>query len=61
MTSVSQNRSHDPRTRAERGRIPAVLILAAEDTNTDLIVIGTHGRGRLARMFIGSTAELRVP
>ena len=33
------------------------IIREAEETNTDLIIIGTHGRSGLARMFIGSTAE----
>jgi universal stress protein A len=33
------------------------IVRAAEETNTDLIVIGTQGRSGLARMFIGSTAE----
>jgi len=33
------------------------IIQSAEETNTDLIVIGTEGRTGLARMLIGSTAE----
>jgi nucleotide-binding universal stress UspA family protein len=33
------------------------IVETAEETNTDLIILGTHGRGRLARMLIGSTAE----
>ncbi|HTD67470.1 MAG TPA: universal stress protein [Candidatus Limnocylindria bacterium] len=33
------------------------IVLTAEETNTDLIIVGTHGRGGLARMLIGSTAE----
>jgi nucleotide-binding universal stress UspA family protein len=33
------------------------IITAAEETNTDLIIIATHGHSRLAQMFIGSTAE----
>jgi nucleotide-binding universal stress UspA family protein len=35
---------------------PAVLSLAAED-GTDLIVIGTHGRGGLSKLALGSVAE----
>lgn len=33
------------------------IVREAEETNTDLIVMGTQGRSGLARMFIGSTAE----
>jgi nucleotide-binding universal stress UspA family protein len=33
------------------------IIRAAEETNTDLIVISTHSRTGFARMFLGSTAE----
>jgi nucleotide-binding universal stress UspA family protein len=33
------------------------IVRAAEETNTDLIVIGTEGRSGMSRMFIGSTAE----
>jgi len=33
------------------------IIAAAEETNTDLIVIGTHGHRKLAQIFLGSTAE----
>lgn len=29
----------------------------AHEWQADLIIVGTHGRGRLARMLIGSTAE----
>lgn len=39
------------------GRAFEQILRAAEETNTDLIIIGTHGRGALARFFIGSTAE----
>lgn len=33
------------------------IITAAHECNCDLIVIGSHGRTGLARMFTGSTAE----
>ena len=33
------------------------IVRAADETNTDLIVLGTEGRSGLARMLIGSTAE----
>lgn len=33
------------------------IVTAAQECNTDLIVIGNHGRTGLARLFTGSTAE----
>jgi nucleotide-binding universal stress UspA family protein len=33
------------------------VIAAAQECNADLIVIGTHGRGVLGRLLLGSTAE----
>lgn len=33
------------------------IIDYAKETNIDLVVIGTHGRGWLAHAFLGSTAE----
>ncbi len=37
---------------------PTVEILrVAEESNCDLIVMGTHGRRGLARMLMGSVAE----
>jgi universal stress protein A len=56
----------DPDERAMLGRIvrhvaygkPATEILAiAERLGADLIVIGTHGRGGLAQLVLGSVAE----
>ncbi len=37
---------------------PAVQILeAAEDVDADLIVMGSHGKGRLRHVFLGTVAE----
>lgn len=33
------------------------IVTAANDWKADLIVMGTHGRGRLAQFLLGSTAE----
>lgn len=33
------------------------ILEAAKDTNADLIVMGTHGRRGVARVFLGSVAE----
>ena len=38
--------------------IPAAAIVAyAHELDTDLIVMGTHGRGRVAHMLMGSVSE----
>jgi nucleotide-binding universal stress UspA family protein len=36
--------------------VPAIVRLA-EETNADLIVMGTHGRGGISRVLLGSVAE----
>jgi Universal stress protein UspA and related nucleotide-binding proteins len=37
---------------------PALAIVEyARDANVDLIVVGTHGRGAMAHLFMGSVAE----
>lgn len=33
------------------------IVATAQDCNADLIVVGTHSHGRLARFLLGSTAE----
>jgi universal stress protein A len=33
------------------------IVAAAEDSNIDLIILGTHGRRGMAHLFLGSTAE----
>lgn len=39
------------------GNAPDAILKAAVDNNADLIVIGTHGRRGLQRLFMGSVAE----
>jgi len=41
----------------EEGEIPAVISKLVRDYNIDLIVIGTGGRERLAKLLLGSVAE----
>jgi nucleotide-binding universal stress UspA family protein len=42
---------------AREGEPAEEIIAAAKDWNADLIVMGTHGRGRFAQFLLGSTAE----
>jgi nucleotide-binding universal stress UspA family protein len=42
------------------GTAAAEIVNYAEQHNIDVIVIGTHGRGGLARVFMGSVAEAVV-
>ena len=39
------------------GRPPTRIVEYASDCQVDLIVMGTHGRGAAAQMFLGSVAE----
>ncbi len=39
------------------GNAPDAILKAAADNDADLIVVGTHGRRGLQRLFIGSVAE----
>lgn len=42
-----------------RGRVCDVLKAAIEHENIDLLVLGTHGRGGLKKLALGSVAEER--
>jgi nucleotide-binding universal stress UspA family protein len=39
------------------GIAPTEIIAAAKEWNADLIILGSHNRGRLSRLILGSTAE----
>jgi nucleotide-binding universal stress UspA family protein len=43
--------------RLEIGPVAEGILCAAAETKCDLIVIGTHGRGGLGRVLLGSVAE----
>lgn len=43
--------------RVQRGEPAAEILKAAADVAADLIVMGTHGRGGLSRLALGSVAE----
>jgi nucleotide-binding universal stress UspA family protein len=58
----AQRRAGDvPSERIMReGIAPAEIIEAAKEWNADLIVVGSHNRGRFSRLILGSTAEAVV-
>jgi nucleotide-binding universal stress UspA family protein len=43
-----------------RGDIPSTLIAYAERTGPDLVVMSTHGRGGLSRLWLGSVTDAMV-
>ena len=43
--------------RLERGGAVREILRVADEVGADLIVMGTHGRGGLSRLVLGSTAE----
>jgi nucleotide-binding universal stress UspA family protein len=42
---------------SERGYPPDVICALAESLRADLVIVGSHGRGPLARAFIGSVSR----
>jgi nucleotide-binding universal stress UspA family protein len=47
----------EARIESRSGNVVAEIVSVAEETNADLIVMGTHGQGRLTQLLLGSTAE----
>ena len=48
----------NPRAEVRVGSPAAEIVAAAKDLKADLLCVGTHGRGGLARVILGSVAEL---
>jgi nucleotide-binding universal stress UspA family protein len=48
---------HPPESRCEQGDPANEIVRVAADLGCDLIVLGTHGRGGLGRLLMGSVAE----
>lgn len=50
-------RRADPIVQFEERTVAAEILRTAEDLKSDLVVLATHDRGRLARMLLGSVTE----
>jgi nucleotide-binding universal stress UspA family protein len=59
---LAQVKTTDPRVsvahRLEQGDAAREIVRVATEVKADLIVLGTHGRGGLSRLLMGSVAEV---
>ena len=62
VSRLADIRPEDPTVRVvrrlRRGEPAAEILTVAADVAADLIVMGTHGRGGLSRLVLGSVAEM---
>jgi nucleotide-binding universal stress UspA family protein len=62
--ALAEVKPTDPKVKCEHhlvtGEPPKALLRFADDNDVDLIVMGTHGRTGLKRLFMGSVAETVV-
>lgn len=56
-TELAAERGREIRTEREFGPPATKIVEFAEEQEVDHIVIGSHGRSGLARLFLGSVAE----
>ena len=58
VITADDRRTLDVHTHLPRSHQPSQAILdVARRVKADLIIVGTHGRGAIARLFLGSVAE----
>ena len=57
MTETLGRRGITVTSEVREGRISDEILAAADEQRSDLIVMSTHGRGGISRLFFGSVAE----
>ncbi len=60
LIAALQLESRNPRTEVRLGSPEQEIVTAATDLHADLVCIATHGRSGLARVLLGSVAEMVV-
>jgi nucleotide-binding universal stress UspA family protein len=57
LIAAEKLEARKPRAEVRIGSPAAEVVAAAKDLHADLVCIGTHGRGGLSRVILGSVAE----
>ena len=60
LIAAEKLEARHPRPEVRIGSPAQEIVAAAKDLHADLVCIGTHGRGGLSRVLLGSVAELVV-
>jgi universal stress protein A len=60
LIAAEKLESRHPRPEVRIGSPATEIVAAAKDLHADLVCVGTHGRGGLARVILGSVAEMVV-
>ena len=60
LIAAEKLESRHPRCEVRIGTPATEIVAAAKDLHADLVCLGTHGRGGLARVILGSVAEMVV-
>jgi universal stress protein A len=60
LIAAEKLEAYHPRPEVRIGSPATEIIAAAKDLHADLVCVATHGRGGLARVILGSVAEMVV-